>query len=97
MAERLPLQGRRVVEVLATSTGGVGTDVRPVLAALVAGALGADPVPGGDLLATIGAGVLAAAAALAVATAVMMGTARGPLLAAVRGLRRGAPQEVHGG
>jgi len=63
----------------------------------VAGALGADPVPGGDLLATIGAGVLAAAAALAVATAVMMGTARGPLLAAVRGLRRGAPQEVHGG
>jgi putative peptidoglycan lipid II flippase len=63
----------------------------------VAGALGADPVPGGDLLATIGAGVLAAAAALAVATAVMMGTARGPLLAAVRGLRRGDPQEVHGG
>ncbi|SHN61397.1 putative peptidoglycan lipid II flippase [Geodermatophilus obscurus] len=63
----------------------------------VAGALGADPVPQGDLLATVGAGVLAAATALAVAAAVMMGTARGPLLAAVRRLRRGDPQEVHGG
>ncbi len=36
MAERLPLQGRRVAEVLATSTGGVGTHVRAVLPALVA-------------------------------------------------------------
>ncbi|RBY78794.1 glycosyltransferase family 1 protein [Geodermatophilus sp. TF02-6] len=34
MAERLPLAGRRVVEVLATSTGGVGTHVRAVLPAL---------------------------------------------------------------
>jgi putative peptidoglycan lipid II flippase len=63
----------------------------------VAGALGADPVPGGALLGTFGAGVLAAATALVVAVAVMMGTARGPVLAAVRGLRRGDPQEVHGG
>ena len=39
MAERLPLQGRRVAEVLATSTGGVGTHVRAVLPAL--GAAGA--------------------------------------------------------
>jgi glycosyltransferase involved in cell wall biosynthesis len=36
VAERLPLQGRRVAEVLATSTGGVGTHVRAVLPALVA-------------------------------------------------------------
>ena len=36
MAERLPLQGRRVAEVLATSTGGVGTHVRAVLRALAA-------------------------------------------------------------
>ena len=36
MAERLPLQGRRVAEVLATSTGGVGTHVRAVLHALAA-------------------------------------------------------------
>ncbi|ADB75613.1 glycosyltransferase family 4 protein [Geodermatophilus obscurus] len=36
MAERLPLQGRRVAEVLATSTGGVGTHVRAVLPVLVA-------------------------------------------------------------
>ncbi|SDN68525.1 glycosyltransferase family 4 protein [Geodermatophilus sp. DSM 45219] len=36
MAERLPLQGRRVAEVLATSTGGVGTHVRAVLPALAA-------------------------------------------------------------
>ena len=63
----------------------------------VAGALGADPVPQGRLVATVGAGVLAAAAALVVAVAVMMGTARRPLLAAVRGLRRSDPQEVHGG
>jgi glycosyltransferase involved in cell wall biosynthesis len=36
VAERLPLQGRRVAEVLATSTGGVGTHVRAVLPALAA-------------------------------------------------------------
>ncbi|WNV77590.1 glycosyltransferase family 4 protein [Geodermatophilus sp. DSM 44513] len=39
MADRLPLHGRRVAEVLATSTGGVGTHVRAVLPAL--GAAGA--------------------------------------------------------
>ncbi len=63
----------------------------------VAGALGADPVPRGTLVATVAAGVLAAGTALAVAGAVMMGTARRPLLAAVRGLRRSDRQEVHGG
>ena len=64
---------------------------------VAAGALGADPVPQGDLVATIAAGVLAAGTALVVAGAVMMGTARRPLLAAVRGLRRSDRQEVHGG
>ncbi|SNT05251.1 putative peptidoglycan lipid II flippase [Geodermatophilus pulveris] len=63
----------------------------------VAGALGADPVPQGGLLATLGAGALAAATAAGVAAAVMMGTARRPLRDAVRGLRRSEPQEVHGG
>jgi putative peptidoglycan lipid II flippase len=63
----------------------------------VAGRLGADPVPQGDLVATIAAGVLATGTALVVAGAVMMGTARRPLLAAVRGLRRSDRQEVHGG
>ncbi|MGY1710335.1 murein biosynthesis integral membrane protein MurJ [Geodermatophilus sp. SYSU D00758] len=52
----------------------------------VAGALGADPVPRGSLVSVVGAGVLAAAAALTVAGAVMMGTAWRPLRAAVRGL-----------
>ncbi|MGY1639304.1 murein biosynthesis integral membrane protein MurJ [Geodermatophilus sp. SYSU D00742] len=62
---------------------------------LTARALGADPVPEGSLLSVVGAGVLAAAVALAVVAAVMMGTARGPLRAAVRGLRT-SDREVHG-
>ncbi|MGY1710334.1 glycosyltransferase family 4 protein [Geodermatophilus sp. SYSU D00758] len=41
MADALPLRGRRVAEVLATSTGGVGTHVRSVLPALRDA--GADP------------------------------------------------------
>jgi putative peptidoglycan lipid II flippase len=63
----------------------------------VAGALGADPVPNGALAWTLAAGLLAAATAVVVAGAVMMGTARRPLLAAARALRRGDGQEVHGG
>ncbi|MGY1714901.1 murein biosynthesis integral membrane protein MurJ [Geodermatophilus sp. SYSU D01106] len=63
---------------------------------LTARALGADPVPGGSLPGAVGAGVLAAAAVTAVAAAVMMGTARRPLLAAVRGLRTPGGTEVHG-
>ncbi|MGY1662606.1 murein biosynthesis integral membrane protein MurJ [Geodermatophilus sp. SYSU D00705] len=54
---------------------------------LTARALDADPVPRGSLVSVVGAGVLAAAVALAVVAAVMMVTARGPLRAAVRGLR----------
>jgi putative peptidoglycan lipid II flippase len=63
----------------------------------VAGLLGADPVPEGGLIGVVGAGVLAAVTALVVSAAVMMGTARGPLRAAARGLRTSDRQEVHGG
>jgi putative peptidoglycan lipid II flippase len=68
----------------------------------VARALGADPVPGGGVLGALGTGALAGGAVLAVAGAVMMGTARRPLLAAVRGLRApsapgGTDAEVTGG
>ncbi len=78
----------------------------PALAAALSGAaaglataraLGADPVPTGSLAGTVGAGLLAAAAVTAVAAAVMMGTARRPLLAAVRALRTPGGTEVHGG
>ncbi|WP_369141175.1 murein biosynthesis integral membrane protein MurJ [Modestobacter versicolor] len=63
---------------------------------LTARALGADPVPGGGVPAAIGIGVAAGAVVLVVAAAVMMGTSRGPLLAAVSGLRRSGSQEVAG-
>ncbi len=78
----------------------------PALAAALSGAaaglataraLGADPVPTGSLAGAVGAGLLAAAAVTAVAAAVMMGTARRPLLAAVRALRTPGGTEVHGG
>ncbi|MGY2081033.1 murein biosynthesis integral membrane protein MurJ [Modestobacter sp. SYSU DS0657] len=58
--------------------------------------LGADPVPDG-VPAALGSGVVAGAVVLLVAGAVMMGTARRPLLAAVAGLRGPVRQEVpHG-
>jgi putative peptidoglycan lipid II flippase len=59
-------------------------------------ALGADPVPAGSLPGAVGAGLLAAAAVTAVAGAVMMVTARRPLLATVRALRTPGGTEVHG-
>ncbi len=64
---------------------------------LTARALGADPVPAGSLPGALGAGLLAAGAVTAVAGAVMMVTARRPLLAAVRALRTPGGTEVHGG
>jgi putative peptidoglycan lipid II flippase len=64
---------------------------------LVAGLLGADPLPHGGVLAAIGTGLAVGAVVLIVAAAVMMGTARGPLLSAVRGLRTADRREVHGG
>jgi putative peptidoglycan lipid II flippase len=63
----------------------------------VAGLLGADPVPDGGVLAAVGIGVVAAGVVAVIATAVIMGTARAPLTAAVHGLRRSGRQEVHGG
>ncbi len=63
----------------------------------LARALGADPVPGSSLTGAVGAGLLVAAAVTVVAAAVMMGTARRPLLAAVRALRTPGGTEVHGG
>ncbi|SFO79442.1 putative peptidoglycan lipid II flippase [Geodermatophilus dictyosporus] len=64
---------------------------------LVARALDADPVPTGSLPVTVGSGLLAAAAVTAVAAAVMMGTARRPLAAAVRALRAPGRTEVERG
>jgi putative peptidoglycan lipid II flippase len=84
---------------------GLGRAGGPALAAavlsgaagvLVARALGADPVPSGGFLAAVGAGIVTVAAVSAVAAAVMMGTARGPLGAALRGLRA-APSSAAGG
>jgi putative peptidoglycan lipid II flippase len=63
---------------------------------LTARALGADPVPGGGVLAAVGIGIAAGGVVLAVAAAVMMGTARGPLRAAVAGLRGPSRTEVAG-
>ncbi|WP_448623543.1 murein biosynthesis integral membrane protein MurJ [Geodermatophilus sp. URMC 64] len=64
---------------------------------LVARLLGVDPVPPGGAPAAVGAGVVVAAVVAVVAGAVIMGTARRPLTAAVRGLRASGRQEVHGG
>jgi putative peptidoglycan lipid II flippase len=63
---------------------------------LTARGLGADPVPDGGLPAAIGVGVLAGTVVLLVAAAVMMVTARTPLIAAVRGLRSTESEEVAG-
>jgi len=63
----------------------------------LARALGADPVPDQGVLAAVGAGVLAAACVLVVVLAVMMGTARAPLTAALSALRAPDRQEVHRG
>jgi putative peptidoglycan lipid II flippase len=84
--------------------GVVRTGLPALLAAVLAGAagllsaraLGADPVPGGGVLAAIGTGALAGGVVLVVAAAVMMGTSRRPLLAAVTGLRRAGRTEVAG-
>jgi putative peptidoglycan lipid II flippase len=64
---------------------------------LVARALGADPVPEGGVVSAVISGLLAAASVLVVAGAVIMGTARAPLAAAVGRLRTSGRQEVHGG
>jgi putative peptidoglycan lipid II flippase len=63
---------------------------------LTARALGADPVPDGGMAAAIGIGVGSAGVVLVVAAAVMMGTSRKPLLAAVAGMRGPSEAEVAG-
>jgi putative peptidoglycan lipid II flippase len=68
------------------SAAGAGAVFAGAAGLLAARAVGADPVPGG-LLPALGAGLLAGAIVLAVAAAVMMGTARRPLAEAWRGLR----------
>ena len=106
--------GLGLLAVVARTAGresltGVARVGLPALAAAVLGAagglaaaraLGADPVPPPGALGALVAGVLAGAAVLVIAVAVMMGTARGPLAAALRGLHapEGLPdrQEVHG-
>jgi putative peptidoglycan lipid II flippase len=62
----------------------------------VARLLGADPVPPQGAFAAVGTGVVAGGTVLAIAVAVMMATARGPLAAALRSLRAPDRQEVHG-
>ena len=101
MAERLPLQGRRVAEVLATSTGGVGTHVRAVLPALAAA--GADvrvcgPAPtealfgftaAGAAFAPVGISAGLAPAADARAVAALRRATAGADLVHAHGLRAG--------
>ncbi|WP_409329720.1 murein biosynthesis integral membrane protein MurJ [Trujillonella humicola] len=58
----------------------------------VARLLDADPVPGTGPLGALGAGAVVVAVVLVIAAAVIMGTARGPLAAAVRTLRAPDPQ-----
>ncbi|KQS54804.1 virulence factor MviN [Geodermatophilus sp. Leaf369] len=78
-----------------TLAGLARTGVPALVAAVLAGAaglwvartLGDGAVPRGGVLGAVGIGVLAGGVVLLVAAAVMMGTARRPLLAAVRGLR----------
>jgi putative peptidoglycan lipid II flippase len=82
------------------AVAGAGMGAAAGLAA--ARALGADPVPGSGVLAAVGAGIAAGGTVLVIALAVMMGTARGPLAAALRALRSSDPsaadrQEVPGG
>ena len=98
-----------VVIARAAPTGSLSGLPRTGTAALVAAAagaaaglalaraLGADPVPDQGVLAAVGAGVLAAACVLVVVLAVMMGTARAPLTAALSALRAPDRQEVHRG
>jgi putative peptidoglycan lipid II flippase len=73
-----------------------GAALGAVAGLAVARALGADPVPSPGVLAAIGTGVLTGATVLVTASAVMMGTARGPLTSALRALRAPDRQEVHG-
>ena len=105
------LAGAALLAVVAREVGGEGLRgvLRTGAAALAAGVvgggaglavvrgLGAAPVPPAGPAVALGVGMLAGAAVLAVAAAVMMGTARAPLTDAVRALRSTGRREVHGG
>ena len=94
LARALPAEDRALALGIGHSVG--VTVAGLALLVVVARALGADPVPPGGVLAAVGVGALAGGAVLVVAAAVMMGTARRPLTAAVRGLRTpSAPEDVH--
>jgi putative peptidoglycan lipid II flippase len=84
----------------------VGAAAGSALGLVTARAMDADPVPQNGVLAAVGAGLVVGGIVLVIALTVMMGTARGPLRAALRALRSpeaGSPdpaptrQEVHGG
>lgn len=64
---------------------------------VLARALGADPVPHAGALRTVGMGLLVGVVVLAVSAAVIMGTARRPLTAAVRALRSTGREAAHHG
>jgi putative peptidoglycan lipid II flippase len=90
VAGRASLAGLARTGVPALLAGVLGA----VAGLATARALGADPVPGAGVPAALGTAVVAGAVVLMVAAAVMMGTARRPLAAAVRGLRTTAGVEA---
>jgi putative peptidoglycan lipid II flippase len=93
VAGRAALRGlpRAGAAALLAAVAGAGAGV------LVGRLLGVDPGPPEGVVVAVGSGVLIAGTVLLVAAAVMMGTARGPLRAAVRALRTADRQEVPGG
>ncbi len=93
MAESGALAGRRVAEVLATSTGGVGTHVRSVLAPL------ADAGAAVTVCGPAATDALFGFSAAAAFTPVEISAGLDPLAdaRAVRALRTPGGTEVHGG
>jgi putative peptidoglycan lipid II flippase len=87
------LAGALPTGVAALAAAGAGAAAGLAVGAL----LGARPLPGGGAPAAIGIGIAVALVVLAVAAAVLLATARRPLLAAVGGLRASGRHEVHGG
>ncbi|MCV2489012.1 virulence factor MviN [Geodermatophilus sp. YIM 151500] len=75
----------------------LGAVVAAAVGLAVARALGAAPRPPEGVLLALGSGALAGCTAAVVAAAVIMGTARAPITAALRDLRSPVRQEVHGG
>jgi putative peptidoglycan lipid II flippase len=93
VAGRAALSGLPRAGAAAVAAGLLGA----VAGVLVGRLLGVDPQPPEGIVVALGSGVVIAGTVLLVAGAVMMGTARGPLRAAVRALRTAERQEVSGG